>query len=124
MEPNKSVIDMGCGAKNILKFYKPSQYLGVDGIKQADLVLDLNSDFQIEGQFDYVVNSGILEFVQRPDLYLEKIKGLGKVYFISWWKGYGWGRMHFNEVEKMISKNYSITEEIKFGTTNKLYVCI
>ena len=42
MLPNKTVIDLGCGAKNLLKFYTPTKYLGVDGIPSADLTLDLN----------------------------------------------------------------------------------
>lgn len=124
LKPNSSVLDLGCGAKNLLKFYKPSKYLGVDGVVTADLVIDLNSNFQLPGGWDYAVNSGILEFVIRPDLYLEKIKGLSNEYFFSWWRGSGWGRLPFDEIENLISKNYSIVEIKEMGLVNRLYRCI
>ena len=124
MRPNSSVLDLGCGAKNLLKFYKPSKYLGVDGIDYADLVVDLNSDFQLPSGWDYAVNSGILEFVVRPDLYLEKIKGVSREYFFSWWRGSGWGRLSFSEIERLISKNYQIVETKQMGKVNRLYKCV
>jgi hypothetical protein len=123
MEPNKTVIDLGCGAKNLLNFYTPSSYLGVDGIPSADLVIDLDSDFILPNGWDYAVNSGILEFVIRPDLYLEKIKTISKEYFFSWWRGEGWGRMPFQELENLISINYNIVESKEMGLVNKLYKC-
>lgn len=124
MRPNSTVLDLGCGAKNLLKFYKPSKYLGVDGVATADLVLDLNTDFQLPSGWDYAVNSGILEFVVRPDLYLEKIKGISNEYFFSWWRGSGWGRLQFDDIEQLISKNYTIIETKEMGLVNKLYRCV
>jgi len=123
MIPNKSVIDLGCGTKNLLKFYTPCEYLGVDGIPSADLVLDLDSNFVLPGNWDYVVNSGILEFVVRPDLYLEKIKTVGNEYFFSWWRGPGRGQMSFDDLEKLISNNYKIIETHKMGLVNRIYRC-
>jgi|688.fasta_scaffold160252_3 hypothetical protein len=123
MSPNKRVLDLGCGAKNLLKFYNPSEYLGVDGIPSADVIVDLNSNFNIPGNWDYAVNSGILEFVVRPDLYLEKIKNLSSEYFFSWWRGAGWGRMPFADVENLISKNYKIIKIKEMGLVNRIYQC-
>ena len=124
MRPNSSVLDLGCGAKNLLKFYKPSKYLGVDGVVSADLIVDLNSDFHLPIGWDYAVNSGILEFVVRPDLYLEKIKGVSQEYFFSWWRGSGWGRLPFDDIEKLISKNYQIIETREMGLVNRIYKCV
>lgn len=123
MEPNKSVIDLGCGAKIFLDHYSPSKYLGVDGIPSADLVVDLDSNFNLPSGWDYAVNSGILEFVLRPDLYLEKIKHISNEYIFSWWRGNGWGRMGFNELEILISKNYKIIDVRTMGLENKIYKC-
>jgi hypothetical protein len=123
MVPNSRVIDLGCGSKNLLKFYKPSEYLGIDGIPSADIVLDLNSNFKLSGGWEYAVNSGILEFVIRPDLYLEKIKNISNEYFFSWWRGSGWGRMSFNSMEELISKNYKILEIKEMGLVNRVYRC-
>jgi len=123
MLPNKTVIDLGCGSKNLLKFYTPIKYLGVDGIPSADLTIDLNANFTLPTGWDYAVNSGILEFVIRPDLYLEKIKSISNEYFFSWWRGAGWGRMSFDEIEKLISVNYTITDIREMGLVNRLYKC-
>ena len=123
MRPNSTVLDLGCGAKNLLKFYKPSKYLGVDGVATADLVLDLNTDFHLPSGWDYSINSGILEFVVRPDLYLKKIKGVSNEYFFSWWRGAGWGRMSFQDIEQLISENYTIIETKEIGLVNRLYRC-
>lgn len=123
MIPGKRVIDLGCGAKNLLKFYKPGQYLGVDGIPSADLIVDLDSDFVLPTGWDYAVNSGILEFVIRPDLYLEKIKTISDDFFFSWWRGPGWGRMSFMAIEKLISDNYKIVEIREMGLVNRIYKC-
>lgn len=124
IESNKTVIDLGCGAKNLLKFCEPARYLGVDGIPSADVVIDLNSNFTLPTGWDYVINSGILEFVIRPDLYLEKIKTLGDVYIFSWWRGSGWGRMQFCEIEALIASNYQIIETQKLGLVNRVYKCV
>jgi hypothetical protein len=123
MIPYKNVVDLGCGSKNLLKFYTPKLYLGVDGIPSADMVVDLNGDFKIPNNWDYAVNSGILEFVTRPDLYLEKIKDISKEYIFSWWRGAGWGRMSFTDIELLISKNYKILEIKEMGLVNKIYKC-
>ena len=123
MRPNSRVVDLGCGAKNLLKFYKPAEYLGIDGIPSADMVVDLNSDFKLPGGWDYAVNSGILEFVIRPDLYLEKIKNISNEYFFSWWRGAGWGRRPFVDIEELISRNYKILEIKEMGLVNRLYRC-
>ena len=123
MGPNKSVIDLGCGAKILLNYYTPLKYLGVDGIPSADLVVDLDSEFQLPGGRDYAVNSGILEFVLRPDLYLEKIKNISHEYIFSWWRGQGWGRMSFDELEKLLSKNYQIIDARDMGLVNRIYKC-
>jgi hypothetical protein len=96
----------------------------LDGVISADLVIDLNSNFDLPAGWDYAVNSGILEFVVRPDLYLEKIKGVSQEYFFSWWRGSGWGRLTFNDIEQLISKNYQIIETREMGLVNRLYRCI
>lgn len=121
--PKKTVIDLGCGARNLLKYYEPAEYLGVDGIPSADLILDLDNDFKLPGHWDYAINSGILEFVIRPDLYLEKIKTIADEYIFSWWRGPGWGRMQFNQLESLISSNYKIIEIREVGLVNKVYRC-
>lgn len=116
LDPNKTVLDLGCGAKDLLKYYTPTEYLGVDIVEVADLVVDLESDFVVPGNWDYVVNSGILEYLDNPDKYLQKISVFGNEYIFTWWQGVGHGRMSIDRVkEELIQKYYDITFETRWG---------
>lgn len=118
LEPNKSVLDLGCGAKNLLQYYSPSKYLGVDGMPCADLIIDLDSNFQdkIKSGWDYCVNSGILEYVKFPEIYLLKQKSLAKEFIFTWWQGEFWGRMNNDSIEKLIKKNYIVVQKEPWGS--------
>jgi hypothetical protein len=124
MVPNKSVLDLGCGAKNLLNYYTPSTYLGVDGgAKEADIIIDLDTDFNLPGEWDYVVNSGILEYLFDVDVYLKKIKHLGNEYIFTWWQGQGFGRMSAETFKNnFLLKYYTIDVELDWGK-QKIYKC-
>ena len=114
--PNKSVLDLGCGAKDLLKYYNPSTYLGVDIAETADLIVNFDEEFELPGGWDYIVNSGILEYVDNLDRYLEKISKLGNEYIFTWWQGIGYGRMSIDRVkEEFIKKYYKIEYETRGG---------
>ena len=114
--PNKSVLDLGCGAKDLLKYYHPSTYLGVDIAETADLIVNFDEEFELPGGWDYIVNSGILEYVDNLDRYLEKISKLGNEYIFTWWQGIGYGRMSIDRVkEEFIKKYYKIEYETRWG---------
>jgi hypothetical protein len=116
LEPNKTVLDLACGAKDLLKYYTPRDYLGVDIVETADLIIDLDKDFQLPSGWDYVVNSGILEYVDDVDCYLKKIQDLGNEYVFSWWQGVGYGRMSDQRLkEEFIEKYYTINYETRWG---------
>jgi hypothetical protein len=68
-----SIIDFGCGNKEVLDHTVPSNYLGVDLLPTADLVADLNYPLEISGQFDIALLLGVLEYVTNPDLTLSYI---------------------------------------------------
>jgi cyclopropane fatty-acyl-phospholipid synthase-like methyltransferase len=114
--PNKSVLDLGCGAKDLLKYYNPSKYLGVDIAETSDLIVNFDEEFELPGGWDYIVNSGILEYVDNLDRYLEKISKLGNEYVFTWWQGIGHGRMSIDRVkEEFIKKYYKIEYETRWG---------
>jgi SAM-dependent methyltransferase len=116
LSPDRSVLDLGCGAKDLLKYYKPSKYLGVDIAETADLIVNFDQDFELPAGWDYVVNSGILEYVDDLDTYLKKISNLGNEYIFSWWQGIGYGRMSIDRVKKeFIEKYYRIEYETRWG---------
>jgi len=120
MEPNKSVLDIGCGAKNLQWYYRSyTDYLGIDGlpIEEVDLVLDLNSEWQtnIEPGWDYAVNSGILEFVDFPDKLLQQQLGLANEYIFTWWQGKGHGRMNNDSMQTVIEQWYNVIDKKPWG---------
>lgn len=124
LEPNKTILDIGCGERPILKFYKPLKYIGVDGIPSADIVLDLNTDFILPNGWDYVICSGIFEYIDFPDQLMKKLVGLGKEYIFTWWTGLGYGRAPHQVIKKFIEQEYIIIDEKNWGNSQKIYKCI
>jgi SAM-dependent methyltransferase len=122
INPNKSILDLGCGSKDFLKYYQPSNYLGVDIVPSADIIMNLNNNINVEGNWDYVINSGILEYVNDPEQYIQKIKTLGKEYIFTWYQGQGLGRPSNDIIKDIIETNYMITRELNWGS-QKIYLC-
>ena len=127
LEPNKSVIDIGGGAGDILKYYKPNKYCNIDGmpVDNVDIILDLDSDYHLELEegWDYSINSGILEWVKRVDYFLDKQKNLANNYIFTWHYDHLWGRMSFDRIESIINENYIINDTIPWGGKQKIYKC-
>lgn len=127
LDPFKSVLDLGCGAKNLLKFYHPQEYLGLDGydIPEVDMVVDLDTEFQhnIKSGWDYCVNSGVLEYVENFRALLKRQKELAKEYIFTWDRMPGWGRLPFEEVEKIISEDYEIIKKKNWGKNQRVWKC-
>lgn len=127
LEPSKSVLDLGSGAKDLLKYYDPTEYLGVDGmdISDVDLVLDLDANYQdhIKSGWDYSVNSGILEYVKDIDAYLQKQKSLANEYVFTYWQDKLHGKMDHNRFESILAKYYDTTKTDMWGI-HKVYKCI
>lgn len=73
-----SIVDYGCGHKDILHVCKPSDYLGIDITEGADLNLNLNSDFKLDRTFDLGLVLGVLEYVDNPSYTLSNIKRYAK----------------------------------------------
>jgi len=128
MEPNKSVIDLGCGAKNLLWYYRnPLRYLGLDGmpIEEVDMVVDLDSDWRdtVEHNWDYSVNSGILEWCNGRRL-LKHQKGIAKEYIFTWWPASRPPvRASFDAFESWVEEDYIINEVHDWGP-QKVYKCV
>jgi len=115
LEPNKTLLDLGCGNKDILKYYTPTKYLGVDGVSTADVVLDLDGELDLPKGWDYVLNSGILEYIDNLDSYFIKIKPLGSKFIFTWWQGEGWGRLPPSRIKSMIEEHYNIEQQLLWG---------
>jgi hypothetical protein len=72
---NVSVVDFGCGNREVLDYISPSNYVGVDQCESADIVADLNQPLLIDKKFDIALLLGVLEYMQNPEFTLGNIAG-------------------------------------------------
>jgi hypothetical protein len=84
-----SVLDVGCGAQTLRQYLREGcKYQPSDVIKSTpDVILcDLNAGIYPETRehFDYVVCSGVLEYVRKPKEFLTKIPKLGRTVILSY----------------------------------------
>ena len=121
LKDNKTILDLGCGYKNLLDHYTPSKYLGVDWFDYADIMLNLNDDFQLQipNGWDYVISSGVMEYLDSVDDYLKKVKGLGDTYIFTWWEKPD--RHSYHEVKSYIKQYYKIVSEN--DSAQRIYLC-
>tara|TARA_A100001035_G_scaffold275607_1_gene269259 strand:- start:159 stop:623 length:465 start_codon:yes stop_codon:yes gene_type:complete len=126
LEPNKSLLDLGAGAKTFLWYYKPSKYFSVEGmpLEGIDLVIDLDTDFQdkIPGYYDYVLNSGILEFVKTPQKYLQRQLKLGDEFIFTYDRKIGLTTITYEQMDNLIREYYIIDRKEDFGK-QRIYKC-
>lgn len=72
---NSSVIDWGCGDKDILRYITPSKYIGIDMNSKADIVADFNIEVpKMFSVYDVGLVLGVLEYLNDPEYFLRSIK--------------------------------------------------
>lgn len=64
---NISIVDFGCGNREVLEHIQPSQYLGIDLVSTADVMADIDTPLQFDQRFDLALLLGVLEYVYDPD---------------------------------------------------------
>jgi SAM-dependent methyltransferase len=111
-----SVLDVGCGAQTLKKHLPPGcKYQPSDIVKSSPEVIlcDLNAGVYPDTReyFDYVVCSGVFEYVRKPREFLQKIPRYGRIVLMSYNPlnpggskldrlGNGWGWVnHFSREE-------------------------
>jgi len=122
MIENKDILDLGCGKKEILKYYKSKSYIGVDIREDADLIINLKDNFIIPGTYDYVLCCGILEYIDDIELFFKKIMFLGKEFIITWWPKNIYIPMSEEDFEKSLNKYFLIIQK-KTTNTQFIYKC-
>lgn len=88
--PNSSVLDLGCGAKDLLNYATPAKYIGIDYYtnEYADIKADFNTDFELpEFDWDYIVCSGLIEYLSNVDRFLSLLEHKSKYVIITFWSG-------------------------------------
>lgn len=80
---HSSIIDWGCGNKDILRYIKVTNYLGIDQHTQADIIADFNKSIpQIDEHFEIGLVLGVLEYLDDPKTFLESIKNTADTFVI------------------------------------------
>lgn len=84
-----SVLDVGCGAQTLRRHLNPTcKYQPCDLIKSTPdvIVCDFNAGLypQVNQVFDYVICSGVLEYIRKPEEFLKTIAPLGRTLILSY----------------------------------------
>ena len=71
--PGSSIVDFGCGNKEVLDYCTPTKYLGIDQLPTADVVADLDQPLNLNDHYDLGLLLGVLEYTKNPNTVLENI---------------------------------------------------
>lgn len=131
IEPSTSILDLGCGSKDLLKYTSPSTYCGVDHFSNtvADVQIDLNSDFHLpEGTWDTIVCSGLLEYLEDLDHFFFRIKPKVNKLIITFWRSAATGINNPNVpqstavFEDILKSHFTVTHQ-SLWKGHDIYVC-
>ena len=86
---NGSVLDLGCGDKDILNYFVPrkgvhvTKYVGLDRVDTADIVTDFNKEIvPLKDEYDLGLAIGLLEYLENPMEVLKAYKPYAKRWII------------------------------------------
>jgi hypothetical protein len=82
LAPNSTIVDYGCGNKEFLNYYLPSEYLGIDKNPNANIVADLETYIPDSKVYDYGLVLGVLEYLNRPFEFIKKIKPTANCFIV------------------------------------------
>lgn len=123
------VLDLGCGAKDLLNYIHPFEYLGIDyNDEHADIQMNFNEPFELpKGHWDYIVASGLLEYLVDLEDFFTRVKGHSAHYIFTVWKKFeSLDNPHqlatFKEYERLIKNNFRVLETDSWKT-HKIYIC-
>lgn len=80
---DSSIIDWGCGTKDILRYITSDHYLGIDILPTADIIVDLDEEIPtITKKYDVGLVLGVLEYLKNYDTFLDKIKDSAHTFIV------------------------------------------
>ena len=122
-----SILDLGCGSKDLLNYCKPKKYIGIDYNDIADIKINFNNEFTIpKYNWDFIVCSGLIEYLNNASYFLDQIKNNSETYVIT----YKFKLTHIENENKLthaqfkevLIKHFEITKTIDLKT-NSIFIC-
>lgn len=134
IHPYASVLDLGGGFQNLNKYLENAEYYSVDNFKctKNTIVADFNKgefpDYITDGEVDYIVCQGILEYIEDPERFLREIKKYGKILLITYRESEGTpikrNNFDFSGIRFFLDKEgWEIVVEKKTDKTELLFIC-
>lgn len=135
---NSSVLDLGGGFGHIKKYLVNCDYKSIDLQKWTEetIIANLNKgQFPDLGKFDYIVAQGILEYIEKPEIFLNKIKKYAPILLLTYRLGGSNGKikrnnLNFVQIRKLLNDTKWIVPFDKYvfekkGLKNeKIYYCV
>lgn len=119
---NLNVLDFGCGDKSICNYFDFNSYIGFDKNNLADVNVDFNKEFNITEYGDVGLILGVLEYLDNPNVFIEKIKSTCDRFLIMVLaiKGpkvhHGWKRVYNQDsFDRLLSNHFRSYKISKFN---------
>lgn len=124
------IIDLGCGAKDLLRYTAPNKYLGVDYIdsQYADIKMDFNTNFTLpDEKYDFAVCSGLLEYLSDIEHFFFRIKHCAKTFIFTFWNNYSsLGNPNqvgsINDLIQLLERHYIIKHTDQWSS-HTIFIC-
>lgn len=127
IDDNSLVLDLGCGNKDLLKYIKPKKYIGIDLNDFSDFKINFNEKFVLPAleTRDYIVCSGLLEYLYDLDYFFNAIKDKSKIYIFTFWKKHKSIENPFAIEVRFRDKleKYFTIEKIDNWTSHQIFIC-
>ena len=114
-----SIVDFGCGNREVLDYIKPAKYVGIDRCADADIVADLDQPLHLNEQFDLGLLLGVLEYLEDPRRTLNNIVGYAESFIVvtlaakkkpEWRQAFD-----IDSIDQLLCKFFSTVEHHKHG---------
>jgi hypothetical protein len=130
------VIEMGGGFCHLEKYIKNGEYISLDLKPWTDktIVADFNKwQFpELLGLYQFIICQGILEYIEKPERFLNEIKKYGKIMILTYLTDTTHdvadrkNKLTFNEIREMLEKtgwDILMQSIISISGEQKLFYC-
>lgn len=116
---DQTIIDFGCGNREILDFINPKEYFGIDLVDTADLIADLNQTIIIDRHYDLGLVLGVLEYLNDPEFTFTNIRSSADTFLVLTLpvkKKSNWQRTYATEdINSLLNKFFKDITTVRHG---------